>query len=175
MPGLEEVLAELEELLPRLEALDEPARSDVFAFLDALDSIHRAALRRLAGELDTPTLERLRGDPAVAWLLDAYGAGLDELAATEAALEPIRPYIHSHGGEVEVLKVQEGVVRIRLSGACSGCSASAITLSRGVEEALREGFLAFVRMEVEEDLAPSHPPPGETLLQIEPSWSPPQT
>jgi Fe-S cluster biogenesis protein NfuA len=70
---------------------------------------------------------------------------------------------------VELLGVDSGVVRLRLSGACSGCTASAQTLRDGVQEALREGFPGFGRMEVEEDLtAAVHAPPGATLLQIEP-------
>jgi Fe-S cluster biogenesis protein NfuA len=54
-----------------------------------------------------------------------------------------------------------------MSGACSGCSASAITLREGIEEALRERLPGFARIEVEEDPAPRHPPPGPTLLQIQ--------
>jgi Fe-S cluster biogenesis protein NfuA len=173
MPTLDEVLAELEALLARVEELDQPARETVFDLLDDLDALHRMALGRLAAALDAPTLARLRSDPAVAWLLDAYGAGVDEPAAAAAALEVIRPYVHSHGGEVEVVAARDGIVRVRLSGSCSGCTASAVTLSRGVEQALRDGFPGFVRMEVDEDAAAApHPPPGPTLLQIEPKWTP---
>jgi Fe-S cluster biogenesis protein NfuA len=104
----------------------------------------------------------------VAWLLDAYAIGIDEAAAAEQALESIRPYLHSHGGDVAVVTARAGVVRVRLSGACTGCTASTITLQRGVEEALRDNFAGFAAMEVEEqpDSVP-HPPPGPTLLQIE--------
>jgi Fe-S cluster biogenesis protein NfuA len=173
MGGLDGILARLEELLGRIDTLDEAVRRDVFELLDGLDALHRTALGRLADALDAATLQRLRADPAVAWLLDAYGAGVDERAAADTALEEIRPFIHSHGGEVEVLAAAQGVVRLRLSGSCSGCTASAITLSRGVEEALRDGFPGFVRMEVEQDGGAPHPPPGPTLLQIEPRWTPP--
>ena len=169
MPGLTQLLDELERLLVETESLDEPVRSRVFALLDAVDSLHRHALGRLAARLGPRELERLRaGDPAVAWLLDAYAAGVDERAAAEAALDAVRPYIHSHGGRLELLSAHAGVVRVRLTGACSGCTASAVTLRRGVEEALREGFPGFAAMEVEADDAPAHPPPSATLLQIEP-------
>ena len=60
-----------------------------------------------------------------------------------------------------------GVVRVRVAGGSSGSTASTIALRRGVEEALREGFPGFAAMEVEEDDALPHPPPGPTLLQID--------
>ena len=165
--GWDELLERLEERLSQLETLDEPHRSAVFELLDGIDTLHRTALRELGAALDEPTLARLRThSAALAWLLDAYSVGVDERAAAEAALESIRPYVHSHGGRVEVLDVDAGVVRLRLAGACSGCTASAITLKEGIEGALRDGFPGFVAAEVEEDEAPAHPPPGPTLLQI---------
>lgn len=169
MSGFDDLLQRLEELLTELEQLDEPVRQAVFELLDGIDTIHRFALGRLAEGIGPEAVERLRdADQAVAWLLDAYGIGVDELAAAEAALASIRPYIHSHGGKVEVLEAGQGVVRLRMSGACSGCSASAITLKEGIEEALREGLPGFARIEVvEEDSAAPHPPPGPTLLQIQ--------
>ena len=60
-------------------------------------------------------------------------------------------------------------MRVRLSGACSGCTSAAETLRSGVEEALREGLPGFVGMEVApDDGAPPHPPPTQVLLQIGP-------
>lgn len=174
MPGLDELLDELERLLTEVEALDEPTRDRVLSLLDGVDALHRHALERLGALLGADQRERLRaGDPAVAWLFEAYAVGIDEQAAAEAALDSVRPYLHSHGGDVAVLAARGGIVRVRLSGACSGCSASTITLRRGVEEALREHFPGFTTMEVEEDReAAPHPPPGPTLLQIE-SYGPP--
>ena len=90
MATFEELLNRLEELIAELEAIDDPARAQVFELLDGIDSLHRVALRRLAELLDEQTLERLRSDPAVGWLLHAYGVGIDEHAAAEAALEAIR-------------------------------------------------------------------------------------
>ena len=168
MAALNQLLDDLERGLGELETLEEPARERVFAVLDGVDDLHRHALERLGALLGPGELDRLRAaDPAVGWLLDAYAVGVDEAAAAEAALERVRPYLHSHGGDVSVLAARAGVVRVRLSGACSGCTASTITLRRGVEEALREGFPGFAAMEVEEDDALPHPPPGPTLLQID--------
>jgi Fe-S cluster biogenesis protein NfuA len=167
--ALPELLERLDELLGELDGLEEPVRARIFELLDGIDALHRLALEGLASAVGPETLERARhAEPALGWLLDAYGIGIDQRATAEAALDPIRPYIHSHGGSVEVLAAEAGRVRVRLAGACSGCTASAITLRNGVEEALREGFPGFRTLEVEEDDAPAHPPPGPTLLQIEP-------
>jgi Fe-S cluster biogenesis protein NfuA len=166
MEQLDALLKRLEELLAEIEALDDGTRDKVFELLDGIDATHRMALRRMEDILSAETLARLRDDPALAWLFDAYGVGIDERAAADSALESIRPYIHSHGGRVEVLDATGGIVRLKLSGTCSGCTASAITLREGIEEALRDNFPAFVAIETEEDDAPAHPPPGPTLLQI---------
>jgi Fe-S cluster biogenesis protein NfuA len=168
---LEELLTRLEELVDVLERLDDSAvRDQVFELLDGVDTLHRFALDRLVAELEVRGVapEQLRDShPAIAWLFEAYGLGLDQREASHLALEAIRPFVHSHGGEVEVLDVTDGVVHVRLAGACSGCTSSDVTLTEGVEEALREGLSGFVRVTLEEDDAPPHPPPGPTLLQLQ--------
>jgi Fe-S cluster biogenesis protein NfuA len=163
---LEDLADRLEELLGDLDALEAPLRAKIFELLDGIDTLHRSALRRLGEALDEATLQQLRQDPGIAWLFDAYGVGVHEQAAAETALDAIRPYIHSHGGSVEVLAADHGVVRVRLAGSCSGCTASAITLREGVEQALADGLPGFARLEVEEDDAAPHPPPGPTLVQL---------
>lgn len=167
---LDELLDRMEALLDAVEELPPADRDHVFALLDLIDHFHRLALGHVDRALDASTIEHLRDvHPSVAWLWDAYDVGLDERATAERAMEEVRPYIHSHGGEVHVLDVIEGVVHVRLSGACSGCSASAITLQEGVERALRTHLPDFVGLQVEEDPdATPHPPPGQTLLQIQP-------
>jgi Fe-S cluster biogenesis protein NfuA len=167
---LDGILDRLEVLLGEIEAWEEPHRSLAFELLEQVDAVHRFALQRLGEQLGAEVLARLRaGDSAVAWLLDAYAVGVDERAAAEQALRPVLGYVHSHGGEVSVLDVRDGVVRLQMSGECSGCTAAAVTLREGVEKALREGFPGFGRMEVEEEQgARAHPPPGPTLLQIGP-------
>lgn len=178
MTDLDTLLDRLHEGLAGLERLDEPARGEIFAFLDDLEQLHRTGLQRLAALLDADDVPRLRdSDGVVAWLLDAYGVGVDERAEAEAALqEEVLPYIHSHGGSLEVLDVTDGVVRVRMAGSCSGCTGSAETLRNGVEQALQQGMPGFTALEVEEDEEPaaSHPPPtspqpppGASLLPIE--------
>lgn len=168
---LDELLTRLEELVRELEDLDDAGvRDRVFELLDGVDTLHRVALTRLVEELTArrvPLDEVRDAHPGIAWLFQAYGLGIDEHQAADLALETIRPFVHSHGGEVEVLDVTDGVVHLRLAGSCSGCTASDETLTEGVEEALREGLPGFVRVTVEDDDAAPHPPPGPTLLQIQ--------
>lgn len=169
MSDLDALLDRLEAALAEVEELDEPVRGLVFELLDGVDALHRLALRELADAADDNTLLRLRAaHPSVDWLFDAYAVGVDERAAAESALEQIRPYIDSHGGQVEVLEARGGIVRVRMSGACSGCTASAVTAREGIEEALRETWPGFVALEVEADDAPAHPPPSANLVQIGP-------
>lgn len=169
MSSLEELLGRMEELLAAVDELEQPAKDMVFEMLDGLDTLHRLALDRLAQGIDAEVLERLRaGEPAVAWLLDVYGIGVDQRAAADLALETVLPYVHSHGGRVEVLDVADGVVRLRMGGACSGCSASAVTITETIDQALREHVPGYSRVEVEEEPGPRHSPPGPVLVQIEP-------
>lgn len=165
---LDELLTRLEELLAAVEEFEEPARATVLELLDGLDTLHRMALGHLPDALGADGVTQLSSaHPALAWLLEAYGVGVHERTAAERALEDLRPYIASHGGEVEVVDARDGVVRVRMAGACAGCTASAVTLKEGVETALRDGLPGFVGLEVEDDDAAAHPPPGPTLLQID--------
>lgn len=158
----------MDELLVAVDELDQPTQETVVELLDGIDTLHRAALGRLSSEIDAQTLDRLGAtDPAVAWLLDAYGIGADQRAAAETALDEVRPYIHSHGGRVDVLDAADGVVRLRMAGSCAGCTASTVTLTESIEEALRNNVPGFSRTEVEEEEAAPHPPPGPVPVQIE--------
>ncbi len=56
----------------------------------------------------------------------------------EAALEQIRLALLADGGDVQLVEVNEGVVTVRLTGACSGCPMAAMPLQHGIERALKE-------------------------------------
>lgn len=172
---LDRILDRMEELLDAVDTLPDADQANVIELLDRVDDLHRLAVSQLGTALPAHQVESLRDShPAVAWLFEAYGVGLDQRAATEQSLDRIRPYLHSHGGEVELLDVVDGTVTVQLTGACSGCSASAVTLRNGVEEVCRSGVPGFVALAVEEDTtAAPHPPPGPTLLQID--WHPEST
>jgi len=55
----------------------------------------------------------------------------------EKVLEQIRPFLRADGGDVELVEVKEGVVKVRLQGACYGCQMSLVTLKDGIERILK--------------------------------------
>jgi Fe-S cluster biogenesis protein NfuA len=66
----------------------------------------------------------------------------------EAALEKIRPSLQRDGGDIELVGVSEdGVVTVRLTGACGGCPMSQMTLRHGVERLLKEQVSGISRVE----------------------------
>ncbi len=58
--------------------------------------------------------------------------------AVEKALAKIRPMLQRDGGDIELIEVTDGIVKVRLTGACRGCPMSQMTLKQGVERLLRQ-------------------------------------
>jgi Fe-S cluster biogenesis protein NfuA len=56
----------------------------------------------------------------------------------EAALKKIRPSLQADGGDVELVDVKNGVVRVRLKGACNGCPMATMTLQQGITRVIKE-------------------------------------
>ena len=56
----------------------------------------------------------------------------------EEVLQQIRPHLQADGGDVELVDVEDGVVTVRLTGACNGCPMSQMTLKNGIERVLKE-------------------------------------
>ena len=90
-----------------------------------------------------PTTSCSTGWPPTTWspsLLVVHGLHPDDVGTrVERALDGVRPYLGSHGGDVELLGVtDDGVVRLRLLGSCDGCPSSSVTLTLAVENAIQE-------------------------------------
>ena len=157
----------LEALFRQAEAHPDPAMRELALDLsEAVMHLHHEALlrivvllRNLPGGADV--LEVLHGDQVVGPLLAEHGLLEDASKALEAqvveALEKVRPYMHGHGGDVELLEVRDGVARLRLQGACHGCASSTLTLKMGVEQILKEAVPELAGIEVE---GLPQPPPG---------------
>lgn len=72
---------------------------------------------------------------------------MDIYAQVEEILNKLRPYIHRDGGDVELVDVEDGVVKLRLLGACGSCPSSTITLKAGIERALMEEIPEIVEVQ----------------------------
>jgi Fe-S cluster biogenesis protein NfuA len=55
----------------------------------------------------------------------------------QEVLDTIRPRLQADGGDVELVEVQDGVVKVRLTGACGGCPFATLTLKNGIEAVLK--------------------------------------
>jgi len=110
-----------------------------------------------AGRLDEEALGLLAADDLVASLLIVHGLHPYSVETrVEQALESVRPYLGSHGGDVELLAVtDEGTVRLRLLGSCDGCPSSSVTLKLAVEGAIEAAAPEIVVIEVETPAAES--------------------
>jgi Fe-S cluster biogenesis protein NfuA len=158
-------LARLDALIRDAERLDPAARTCVQGMMQAVLDLHGAGLEQLlghlekAGEAGRAILDACARDDAVSGLLLLHGLHpLDLEARVRQALEGVRPYLRSHGGNVEFLGASDGVVRLRLHGSCDGCPSSAVTMRQTIEEAIYAKAPDVTRVEVE-GLAASPPIP----------------
>lgn len=166
----DEMLGHLATLVEEVDASDSELRGPVLELLDLLEAWHREGLTRLVTSLTPEALDSAREDPVVAHLLDTYLADDEEGDAAdlvEQALEEIRPYVHSHGGEMELIDIDGGIVTLSLMGACDGCPSSMVTLTQGVEQILRDRWPSFRALKVAGDDEPVQAPQPQQLLQIQ--------
>lgn len=110
-----------------------------------LDVLHEA------GRLDDQALDALAADELVAGLLLVHGLHPHDVTSrVSAALDSVRPYLGSHGGDVELLGVEpDGVVRLRLLGSCDSCPSSSVTLQLAVEGAIQAAAPEVTAIEVD--------------------------
>lgn len=151
-----ELLGRVERLSARLEELDDPeARALAQDLVAAVIAMYGDGLRRIveavseARDAGAAILDRLAQDGAVSSLLlihDLYPVPLEQRVLE--ALDTVRPYMESHGGNVELLGLDDGVARLALQGSCDGCAASRATLELAIKQALEEHAPDLAGLEV---------------------------
>ena len=168
-----ELLSRVEELSARVEELSDPRARELTADLvSAVIAMYGDGLERIVSvirdsrEAGETILDELSQDGAVASLLlihDLYPVGLRERVLE--ALDTVRPYMESHGGDVELVELTDaGVARLALQGSCHGCSASRATLETAITHALEEHCPDLAGLEVGgvlDDSDPAHPAVSE--------------
>lgn len=139
---LVQAITSLEDIV---EGWDESQRLTVQALKSAIEDLNKEALKRLIRSLKNDPAARSQlgqavTDPLIYGVLRFHGLVKESLhARIEKALDEVRPFMATHGGDVELVAVKPpDTVEVRLIGACHGCPASSQTLTEGVEKAIRE-------------------------------------
>jgi Fe-S cluster biogenesis protein NfuA/nitrite reductase/ring-hydroxylating ferredoxin subunit len=147
----EQLIARVQELTGRLEDLDDPACRELAEELTAaVVQMYGAGLGRIVELADAGMREEMAGDELVSGLLmihDLYPVPIEERVME--ALDTVRPYMESHGGNVELLGIEDGIARLRLEGSCKSCRASSSTLELAVRQALEQAAPDLLGMDVE--------------------------
>ncbi|MEP6811686.1 MAG: NifU family protein [Actinomycetota bacterium] len=130
--------------------METPVSDEAEQLLGQMLELHGEGLSRVLGELDPEARDRLAADPVVSSMLLVHGLhplSLDDRVAR--ALASVRPYLASHGGDVVLLGIEDGVAQLLLKGSCNGCASSAATLELAIEKALDEEAPDLLGIEVE--------------------------
>lgn len=170
-------MQKVEELIRKIENLTDPeARAAAVELMQSLMDFHGAGLDRLmeivseAGEAGYRIFDEFARDELVGNLLLLYGLHPVPLETRVVqALDKVRPYLDSHGGSVELLGIEGGVVRLRLEGSCKTCPSSSLTLKLAIEEAVYAAAPDVTAIEAEGVAEQTHAPhaaPANGFVQI---------
>lgn len=155
-----EIARQIESIDGMVRALEKTAdtglRSKAQDLVQALMELHGSCLEQMleivrsSGEAGKPIIEKFGNDQLVSSLLLLYGLHpVDLQTRVLQALEKTRPYLKSHGGNVELVSLDDaGVVTLRLTGSCDGCGSSSAALKQAVEEAIYEAAPDVTGIEV---------------------------
>jgi len=150
------------------------ARERAEELVRVVTDLYGAGLERLldivydSGRLDEELLGLLARDELVGSLLLVHGLHPHGVGTrVEQALDDVRPYLGSHGGDVELVEITEsGTVHLRLLGSCDGCPSSSVTLELAVRDAIEAAAPEVVAIEV--DPPTSHEAdPVSALIPVE--------
>ena len=165
----DELVGRVEGLLGELESLADPAARELATTtVQALLELYGEGLSRVLDGVGQAQAATLAADDVVEHLLLLHGlhpVPVEE--RVQAGLEEVRPYLDSHGGNVELVGVQDGVALLRMQGSCEGCPASAMTLKLAIEEAVFKAAPDVQAVEAQGAVEEAPAPPSGGLLSIE--------
>ncbi|HEY4235121.1 MAG TPA: NifU family protein [Lacipirellulaceae bacterium] len=153
---IERRLERVELLIGETEEHADPAmRRQIQEIVRGLLDYYGAGLERILDLAEqgggSDLLQSIAKDELVSSLLMLHGLHPINLPTrVEQALDSVRPYLQSHGGEVELVDASDGAVQLRLHGSCHGCPSSAITMKTKIEQAIYEAAPDVTRVDVEE-------------------------
>jgi Fe-S cluster biogenesis protein NfuA len=158
----------VETLIQEIDGFRDPAdRAKTHEIIQGILKLHGRGLERIlehladAGEAGRALIDVLAQDDLISSLLLLYGLHPVEFETrVRQALDQVRPYLRSHGSEVELLAIRDGNVRLRLEGSCQYCSSSALTLKLAIEEVIYEKAPDVRAIQVEGVESHTGPPPA---------------
>jgi Fe-S cluster biogenesis protein NfuA len=145
MNDLEDRLQHVDRMVEQLKsAPDSELRTTALDLVQAIVEFHAAGLDRMMDIIASSTqpgwslIEALGRDGITSGMLLLHGLHPEEPEIrVRRALDSVRPLLKLHGGNVELLEIDNGVVRLRLTGSCNGCSSSSTTIHTAIETAIR--------------------------------------
>src|ERR1700688_1122725 len=160
----------VEKLAARLESAGDPEiRATALDLVQSVVELHGAALQRLVDSLTrTPSGRQVLSDALendlVSSMLLLHNLHPDDLETRVLrGIDKASPYLKSHGGDVELVAVRDGIVHLRLHGTCGSCPSSSLTLKNAVEEALYEAAPDILEI-VAENAAVEHAAPSNLVV-----------
>jgi nitrite reductase/ring-hydroxylating ferredoxin subunit/Fe-S cluster biogenesis protein NfuA len=151
---LEQLASRIDQAAAVVDKLDHQARDSAHELQHAIEAFHKEALTRMVRRLkDDPRgkelLFEMVDDPLIYALFVRHAIVRPNIVMrVSRVLDLARPYIRSHGGDVELVEVRDNVVYVRLHGSCNGCSLSAVTLRNEIEAALRTNIPEITGVQV---------------------------
>jgi nitrite reductase/ring-hydroxylating ferredoxin subunit/Fe-S cluster biogenesis protein NfuA len=151
---LEQLASRIDRAAATVDKLDHQARDSAHELQHAIEAFHKEALTRMVRRLkDDPRgkelLFEMVDDPLIYALFVRHAIVRPNIIMrVSRVLDLARPYIRSHGGDVELVEVRDNVVYVRLHGSCNGCSLSAVTLRNEIEAALRNNIPEITGVQV---------------------------
>jgi Fe-S cluster biogenesis protein NfuA/nitrite reductase/ring-hydroxylating ferredoxin subunit len=168
--AVRERVARVDALLADIEAAIGAVPVDTaIELVQALLDLYGEGLTRVVGHVaardeDGALARAFAEDELVSHLLLLHGLHPVPVdARVREALAEVRPYLESHGGDVELLAIEDGVVRLALRGSCDGCASSTATMTLAIEDAIRRAAPEVDAVVADGAVAP----PPAPLLQIE--------
>jgi Fe-S cluster biogenesis protein NfuA/nitrite reductase/ring-hydroxylating ferredoxin subunit len=183
LPKLDDLTQEghrIQELVEKIQTLNDPAAQAMLQdCLAAVLGFYGHGLSRILQVVDgvdgagAPVREALVRDSGVAGLLLIHGlhpVSLEQRLLQ--ALEKVRPYMQSHGGDVELLSLDQDFALLRLKGHCETCPSSTVTLELAVRHALEEACPDLAGFEVEGAVKPETHGHGAASFEHVPKAAP---
>jgi Fe-S cluster biogenesis protein NfuA/nitrite reductase/ring-hydroxylating ferredoxin subunit len=157
--NLGEIGEQIERLLEEIRSMaSPPAWQRVDALIRLILELYGSGLGRMlevaaeSGPAGEALIDRFAHDELISSLLVLHGLHPDDFATrVSKALTRVRPYLGSHGGDVELVEADaaSGVVRLRMEGSCESCPSSTLTVKLAVESAIREAAPELSSIEVD--------------------------